>query len=373
MTMESPIRTDGIKTSLKQPEERRRTKNQSRASDYSYGEEEDEQHKETEAELRKPNMTTEDLQTALQKERQHNKRNFDALQTQMTQVKQHLNEATYDIETNHRIGAHLIYKQLQADAKQASQSFTVEGFPKDASPADKHAFIKWILESSSCAGPDVKASLTNTRGEVSNTIVVTFRSGWHRNKTFQWYVDNYPRRKEQLRWWSHSSNRQLSNSIRIRKTLSEDARIRGRYLKAAMACIEEHGRHKIDMQPSWGENAVKDANTGGYLVWCHFSYTNASCQVFVDDSVFETIHKNMDNKIADLYAATGSKGKGRRNSHPSKGKGKGVFTTLDTPFDPRDPFWMKFIRVKSWKNDDQVHAALQDEEEAQKRFAMSDG
>jgi hypothetical protein len=87
----------------------------------------------------------------------------------MTQVKQHLKEATYDIETNHRIEAHLIYKQLQADAKQASQSFTVEGFPKDASTADKHAFIKWILESSSCADPDVKASLTNTKGEVSNT------------------------------------------------------------------------------------------------------------------------------------------------------------------------------------------------------------
>jgi hypothetical protein len=31
---------------------------------------------------------------------------------------------------------------------------------------------------------------------------------------------------------------------------------------------------------------------------------------------------------------------------------------------------MKFIRV-SWKNDDQIHAALQ--EETQKKFAMSDG
>jgi len=78
----------------------------------------------------------------------------------------------------------------------------------------------------------------------------------------------------------------------------------------------------------------------------------------------------MDNKIAELYAATGSKGKGRRNNQPGKGKGKGVSATLDTPFDPRDPFWMKFIRV-SWKNDDQIHAALQ--EETQKKFAMSDG
>ena len=73
----------------------------------------------------------------------------------------------------------------------------------------------------------------------------------------------------------------------------------------------------------------------------------------------------MDNKIAELYAATGSKGKGRRNNQPGKGKGKGVSATLDTPFDPRDPFWMKLIRV-SWKNDDQIHAALQ--EEAQKKI-----
>ena len=75
--------------------------------------------------------------------------------------------------TTDDLQAHLIYKQLQADAKH----FTVEGFPKDASTADKHAFIKWILESSSCGDPNVKASLTNTRGEVSNTIVVTFVDG----------------------------------------------------------------------------------------------------------------------------------------------------------------------------------------------------
>ena len=38
-----------------------------------------------------------------------------------------------------------------------------------------------------------------------------------------------------------------------------------------------------------------------------------------------------------------------------------------------DPLWIKFIRVKSWKNDDPVHTAMRDEEETQKRFAMSDG
>ena len=161
--------------------------------------------------------------------------------------------------------AHTCYtnnSRLQADAKQASLSFTVEGFPKDAITADKHAFIKWVLESSESNDPDVKASLTNTRGEVSNTIVVSFSSGWHRNKAFQWYVDNYPKRKQQLWWWSQSNNRQLSNPIRIRKTISEDARIRGRYLKAAMACIGDMGRHDIEMRPVWHENSIKTAQSG---------------------------------------------------------------------------------------------------------------
>ena len=308
----------------------------------------------------------------MRSERHRNKRRIEHLQATVDHVQDNLQEAIYDIETQSRIGAHLVYKRLQEDAKQASLSFTVEGFPKEATPTDKHAFIKWILEASECNDPDVKASLTNTRGEISNTILVTFSSGWHRNKTFQWYTDQYSRRKQQLWWWSQATGRQTHNQIRIRKTLSEDARIRGRYLKAAMACIGDNTQQRIDIYPVWGENAVKETSTGEYLVWCHFSYPNATCQVFIHSSVFDLIHPFMETKIEDLYSTAGSKGKGRQSRPPNKGRGKGAFSSLDTPFDPRDPFWLKFIKVTSWKKDEKVRSALQDEEDARSKFEMAE-
>ena len=218
MTMESPIRTDGTKTPLRRPEEKRRERSVSRTSDHSsIPDTNDEQLQREEEALHNKALTTDDLQAILRSERHRNKRRIEHLQATVDHVQDNLQEAIYDIETQSRIGAHLVYKRLQEDAKQASLSFTVEGFPKEATPTDKHAFIKWILEASECNDPDVKASLTNTRGEISNTILVTFSSGWHRNKTFQWYTDQYSRRKQQLWWWSQATGRQTHNQIRIRK------------------------------------------------------------------------------------------------------------------------------------------------------------
>ena len=37
-------------------------------------------------------------------------------------------------------------------------------------------------------------------------------------------------------------------------------------------------------------------------------------------------------------------------------------------FDPRDPFWLKFIKVTRWKKDEKVRSALQDEEERDRRL-----
>ena len=128
-----------------------------------------------------------------------------------------------DIETQEGITAHLLYKRLQEDAKEASLSLCVEGCPRDAEFSDKHTFIIWMLESSGCNDPDVKVSMHNTRGEISNTIVIIFTSGFHRNMSYQWYVDNYIRHKQKLWWWSPSSGT-TGKEIRIRKTLSEDAR-----------------------------------------------------------------------------------------------------------------------------------------------------
>ena len=49
----------------------------------------------------------------------------------------------------------------------------------------------------------------------------------------------------------------------------------------------------------------------------------------------------MENKLAYIYNTTGTRGKGKHTSTATKGKGrggKGVFSSLDTAFDPRDPF-----------------------------------
>ena len=118
--MATPVRADGSKTPLRQPEERKRERSVSlsRASEYSYAEEEEEEeeHKARAEALTKPNMSTQEVQEALQKERHHNKRNFEMKSTMKTFQKQ-LQEATYDIETQTRISAHMLYKQLQTPGR----------------------------------------------------------------------------------------------------------------------------------------------------------------------------------------------------------------------------------------------------------------
>lgn len=46
---------------------------------------------------------------------------------------------------------------------------------------------------------------------------------------------------------------------------------------------------------------------------------------------------------------------------------------MDVPFDPRDPFWTKYIKVTNWRNDEEVREALRNEEVARQRFEPSDG
>jgi len=89
-----------------------------------------------------------------------------------------------------------------------------------------------------------------------------------------------------------------------------------------MDCLSDlASSQNIEFCPSWQENAVK-ARNGDYLVWCHFNYTDATCQVFVDTSVYSHIQAQMNSKIEALYASSGSKGKGK--SKGGMGRGKGV-------------------------------------------------
>lgn len=364
LTMSTPERSDGTKTPLRKPGEKRRERSRSRVSEYSVEADEMEDDRPEEK------LSAEELQELVLEERTHTRKALTQVKHALKEVEDQVQQNKYDIETHERITAHLLYKRLQEDAKEASLSLCIEGCPRDAEYSDKHTFIKWMLESSGCNDPDVKVSMHNTRGEISNTIVIIFTSGFHRNKSYQWYVDNYIRHKQKLWWWSPSTGT-TGKEIRIRKTLSEDARIRGRYLKAAMDCLSDlPSSQNIEFYPSWQENAVK-ARNGDYLVWCHFNYTDATCQVFVDTSVYSHIQAQMNSKIEALYAASGSKGKGK--SKGGMGRGKGVFSTLDVPFDPRDPFWTKYIKVTNWRNDEEVREALRNEEAARQRFETSDG
>ncbi|CAE7239627.1 unnamed protein product, partial [Symbiodinium necroappetens] len=112
---------------------------------------------------------------------------------------------------------------------------------------------------------------------LSNIIVIKFSSGWHRNQVFQWFLDNYIHKRLKLWWWSMATGRESNHEVRIRKTLSEDARLRGRFLKAAMECINGHD---VEFYPVWNENAVRIKYSHDYLIWLHFSYANATCSVF---------------------------------------------------------------------------------------------
>ena len=46
--------------------------------------------------------------------------------------------------------------------------------------------------------------------------------------------------------------------VRVRKALSEDARMRDRFLKAAMEAINEEHWYEVEFYPSWNENAVRE-------------------------------------------------------------------------------------------------------------------
>ena len=112
-----------------------------------------------------------------------------------------------------------------------------------------------------------------------------------------------------------------------------------------MACIEEYGGYRIAMHPSWGENAVKDTNTGvlGLVpLFLNQRFLPSLQTTLCSKQITRTWTTRSQNCMQQQVARE----KEDATANP-KGRGKGVFSTLDTQFDPSDPFWMKFIRVKS--------------------------
>ena len=180
MTVSTPVRSDGTKTPLKMPpakEERRRS-----ASSHSISSSSDKPEAESEEErMDTEEISVEDLQKELRLLRKRQRTEQEDTNKRLDMMSQQLEDATYDVESHGRINAHLLQKKLQDDARNASLSLSIEGFPKDASEEDRNAFADWVLQQSKSKDRDSINSLMNTRGELSNIIVIKFSSGWHRN------------------------------------------------------------------------------------------------------------------------------------------------------------------------------------------------
>jgi hypothetical protein len=165
--------------------------------------------------------------------------------------------------------------------------------------------------------------------------------------------------------------------VRVRKALSEDARMRERLVKAAMEAINEEHRYEVEFYPSWNENAVREKQGHGYIVWLHFSHSTASCEVFIDEPYFGTVANHFETKLAEISKNT-RKGKGvgkgkAKNEEYRKGSSKGAYAALDFSFDAKQPFWCKFIQVHDWRNNVHVKQTLKDEETAQGQMETSEG
>ena len=113
-----------------------------------------------------------------------------------------------------------------------------------------------------------------------------------------------------------------------------------------------------------------------YLIWLHFSYANATCSVFADESIFDDVQAHFEATFERISASTGrgkGKGKSREHGEGRKGSSKGLYAAMDFAFDARNPYWCKFVLVHDWKNNVHVQQALKDEDKAQALMDTSEG
>ena len=188
MTVSTPVRSDGTKTPLKMPpakEERRRSvsSHSNASSSDKPGTESEEERMDTEE------ISVEDMQKELRLLTKRQRTEQEDTNKRLDVMSQRLEDTTYDVESHGRINAHLLQKKLQDDARNAFLSLSLEGFPKDASEEDRSAFADWVLQQSISTDRDSIKCLMNTRGELSNIIVIKFSSGRHRKQVFQWFLD----------------------------------------------------------------------------------------------------------------------------------------------------------------------------------------
>lgn len=373
MSVSTPVRGDGTKTPLRIPpteiQKHRKTSSHSEKSGTSE-EEMEEEEDETPA-------TFEDMGQRIQQVKKKMRQHQEVMADKMHKLSEEIKDINYDVESHARTNAHLLHAKLQEDAKQASLVLSIEGFPKDASESDRRAFTDWILQQANSKDRASTTSLWNTRGELSTFINVHFSSGFHRNQVFLWFLEQFIYKRRKLYWWAMSTGRETNHEIRIRKAPSEDARLRGRFAKAAMEAINEGNKNEVEFYPSWNENAIREKHGHEYLVWMHFSYASATCEVFVDEPFYEVVAEHFETKLEEISRNTkAGKGSGKskeRSKDTRKGSSKGMYASMDFSFDSKIPFWCKFIQVHNWRTNIHVQQALKDEEIAKERQEQLDG
>jgi hypothetical protein len=165
----------------------------------------------------------------------------------------------YELDSVARQTHFKTYKMLMKDAERASKVLHVDGFPKWADGEQRRAFLHWALDSSRNKDKEVEISTDNNRGHFARAVQMTFNSAFHRNDFYEW------RKKKDRYYFDEQSKKETWDQLYARKELSEDSRIRGRYLETAMECLSKADKEdQLPFKPVWTENAVVSKATTGH-------------------------------------------------------------------------------------------------------------
>ena len=320
MTLSARIRGDGAKNPLRVPpneiQKHRKASSQTATSEDSKGSE-----TESADELGMPKSFEEVHESWRETHHKQKQTQHAAKKTLEEELSQSIQDINYDVESHARINAHLLHTKLQANAKEASLSLSIEGFPKESTEGDRRAFAEWVLQKANSWDRDRSPhiSFSITRGELSNFINISFTSGFHR----QWFLQNFVMKKKKLYRWALSSGRESNNEMRIRESLSEDARSRGRFLKAGMEI-------KLMRRASTPMKTPSGRSTYATIWFCYIlSYSTATCEVFVDECLFEVAENNFEMKLSEISKNV-KKGNGHgkytvKTEETRKGSSKGTY------------------------------------------------
>ena len=400
--MMTPIRQDGTKTPLREPKKDSRSKAREISSE-SPSEAAQEQGKSSGS----GENTVASLRVEFLRDRLERKTWETNYKKDLKNLAATVNTLEYDVDSQGRSQCYSLYKMLNDDQQRAAKILHLE-FPKEATVQDRMEFCNWILDEAQVQDK-VEMSFINHRGEVARAGRLTFTSSYHRSRLFSHWAETWSRQNP-LYFWSTGTGRTWHNIV-LRKELSEDARIRGRYLKAAMDGLNllpnlddckkqaapcSHEDHRPEFYPKWADNSIRDTGSGDFLVWCHFSYTKSTVAVFVDESCFDTVKNNLAACLERIMYGKGEgkgekgdkgkgDGKGKEKEGKNKGKGdgkgkgksskghKGLLAAMgNSDFDARLPFWIKFIDVRSWTSNEELQTALQEEKDSKAKLGEVD-